>query len=149
LNTQGNLWNNAMTNYIGLGGLDNNTRNTTANIFGNYAGTMNNAWSPFQAGVNNATGVMGGLNSGALGYMGSAMGLFPQYMQGATFNPYGNSGQGPTNMASGLGGFLTGQAGNIANGLGGLFNNSRPGFSTPIGGPIGGAVLNLPGWNGG
>lgn len=135
LNTQGNIWNNAMNNYLGVGGLNNATSANTANIFGQYAGMMNNAWSPIQAGVNNATGVMSGLNNGLLQYMGGAMSLMPSYMQGATFNPYGNNGQGPPNFMSGLGGFLQQNAQGIGQGIGGLFN--RPSQTTPS---LGGAV---------
>lgn len=126
LGTQGNLWNSAMTNYLGVGNLDNNTRNTSAGIFGNYAGMMNNAWTPFQAGVNNATDAMSGLNSGLLSYMGQAIGQMPSYINGATFNPYGNRGAAP-NMASGLGGFLSQNAQGIAQGIGGLFGGGNKG----------------------
>lgn len=128
VNTQGNLWNNAMNNYIGVGNLDNSTRGNTANIFGQYAGMMNNAWNPFQAGINNATGAMSGLNNGLLQYMGQAQGLMPSYVGAATFNPYGSSPQNNTSFASGLGGFLTQNAqgiGQAVNGIGGLFNGGR------------------------
>lgn len=126
LRTQNDIFGGMMSNYLGLGNLDNQTRNNTSNIFGNYAGMMNNAWNPLLTGVGNATGVLSGLNSGAMGYMQNAMGLMPSYVDASTFNPYGRSGQGPANFANGLGGFLSKNAQGIAQGIGGLFG-SRPG----------------------
>jgi hypothetical protein len=151
LNTQNNIWGNAMNNYIGVGNLNNTTNANTSNIFGQYAGMMNNAWNPFQAGVNNATGVMSGLNNGALQYMSNAMGLFPQYMQGAAFNPYGNNPQNIPNMANSLGGFLKTNAQRIGqgiNGIAGLFGgggfSAGGGSSNPLA-QYGIGVFNMPG----
>jgi hypothetical protein len=79
------------------------------------------------------------------------MGLFPQYMQGAAFNPYGNNPQNIPNMANSLGGFLKTNAQRIGqgiNGIAGLFGgggfSAGGGSSNPLA-QYGIGVFNMPG----